>query len=783
MQKRGIVVILLVIIVAACTALIEAADEQGVSVSVENSAPSLTTPIPNQTWFVERSAVIDISQYLSDPNRDTVTYTVVGNRSIIVTINQSTGEVNFSQGSSFSGIEYVVFTATDPESAFGSSNNVTLNVTGDNVPPDWNNARKNRSTVYTNTLLRFSVGWTDNVGLSSSTFYVDQGSGWATTGPMALSGLTGSANATALITAAANTTVFWKFSAVDKYGNTNQTDVFNFTVAATPAQGQPTTVPPTTTTTTITTPAAEDDSGPGEAGIPVFVSPSYFEAKKRPLRPFVNFTVDPEMLHINMLIGGRETRGIKVTNTGNMDLVITVYQEGLGQFIELWVNNFTLEPGKSRIIAIDFVSEEDADPDIYVGKINFRHMTGYAKAVRTVVVLNHPKVDYSLGLWVAEHSKYVLAGSMVEAIMKILSLSDPKESDVTLYYAIKDFDGNTLDSNMETVSVEKELTLNRSLLVPKESQADDYLFYGRIVHDNNVSFAADSFEVVEELSILRTGLRISLLVLLLLLLPIIVYLIASHYRRVKYRARLLKLYFMISEAHKFVKEGKLQEATEMFVRIKVLYREKVPEAVLMDQEYVKKEIEKLYTEIVAKARISKEDREKAREMVEEEQRKQEQKEKPAAEEEQKKEIKEEKPDAEEEQKKEIKEEKPAAKEEQKKEIKGEKPDAKEEQKEEIKEEKPAAEEEEQKEEIKEEKPTAKKEEQKKEIKEEKPTAKEEEQKKEESKQPEMKGETPKESAVAVEKQKEEEPKKSDARFGLKRFIKKKEDKKEEPKSD
>jgi hypothetical protein len=67
----------------------------------------------------------DLDNYFTDPGNNTLTYNYSGPVNINVTINPTTNVVSFSQSSNWTGIEYVVFNASNGNCS-SDSNNITL---------------------------------------------------------------------------------------------------------------------------------------------------------------------------------------------------------------------------------------------------------------------------------------------------------------------------------------------------------------------------------------------------------------------------------------------------------------------------------------------------------------------------------------------------------------------------------------------------------------------------------------------------------------------------------
>ena len=96
-----------------------------------NDAPYYST-IPSLTWSKNTNKTLNLSQYFTDPEGDSITYNSTSPQHINITISGAIATLVPENG--WTGTEYVVFTASDG-SASNSSNNVTLKVTGNNTAP------------------------------------------------------------------------------------------------------------------------------------------------------------------------------------------------------------------------------------------------------------------------------------------------------------------------------------------------------------------------------------------------------------------------------------------------------------------------------------------------------------------------------------------------------------------------------------------------------------------------------------------------------------------------
>lgn len=101
-----------------------------ISVTPVNDEPYLKTIIPDQNWSKDATKKIDLDDYFSDPDGDTLTYNytfISSGTNMNVTI-ASDGETTFTPASGWTGTETLNFTAYDAVNLSVVSNEVTLTV-------------------------------------------------------------------------------------------------------------------------------------------------------------------------------------------------------------------------------------------------------------------------------------------------------------------------------------------------------------------------------------------------------------------------------------------------------------------------------------------------------------------------------------------------------------------------------------------------------------------------------------------------------------------------------
>ena len=178
--------------------------------------------------------------------------------------------------------------------------------------------------------------------------------------------------------------------------------------------------------------------------------------------------------------------------------------------------------------------------------------------------------------------------------MTLTNLKDLKDVEASLYYAIKDYTGKVYNFSEEEISFFSSLFLEKSLLVPEIAPEGQYLFYARASDDKNIAIDSIEFEVGSRFNF-SAFIKIGSIIFLVIIFAILLAVFMVKYKRDKKKERLLELYILLNKLKELIKQNKEEEALELFMKIKEMYREPIPKEVFNDKERLKKEIAELYT--------------------------------------------------------------------------------------------------------------------------------------------------------------------------------------------
>ncbi|MBW2993051.1 S8 family serine peptidase, partial [Candidatus Woesearchaeota archaeon] len=102
---------------------------------IVNNTPFVSgSVIPNQTGGKTTNRTINLSLYFNSPDNENLSFISTNPENISVYIDNETDTAILEPSVDFTGIRYIVFTAFDIYMANASSNNITINITGNNIP-------------------------------------------------------------------------------------------------------------------------------------------------------------------------------------------------------------------------------------------------------------------------------------------------------------------------------------------------------------------------------------------------------------------------------------------------------------------------------------------------------------------------------------------------------------------------------------------------------------------------------------------------------------------------
>jgi len=236
-----------------------------------------------------------------------------------------------------------------------------------------------------------------------------------------------------------------------------------------------------------------------------------------------SFILNKDLIKVLIKQGESYREIIEIKNTGTAVLNISLSpDESIRKFMVISEEKFSLNQGESKSVFIDIFSKEEETPNIHAGKIIVKdEKTGETKIINVIIEIKEKKPLFDMIVDLL--SKEVNPRSNVKAKIKITNLGDLEHIDVSIYSAIKNFNGDILSFKEENIAIDKELEITRSLRVPQGASPGIYIFYSKVSYGNITASSTDTFEVVEGKLIepyffIISGGVITLLIILLIIL-------------------------------------------------------------------------------------------------------------------------------------------------------------------------------------------------------------------------------------------------------------------------
>lgn len=243
----------------------------------------------------------------------------------------------------------------------------------------------------------------------------------------------------------------------------------------------------------------------------------------------LSFSIDPEELTLFLVAGALEERTITITNTGVSALTLSAAVAGVSSFVALSESSISLAPGESRTLR---VSIKGPDSGIYGGRITFASGE-VRKDVILLVNIRSANALFDVSLTIPESHKRLALGRILKAFIALLQVGPAADTDVTVHYLIKDFDGATLLSESETFRVLRSKDYVREFKTDG-LPAGDYLAGIEVSYPQGFATSSAHFTVVSSTIDLKI---VSLITLLVVSLAVLFYSFRTYQKAKQLRGR------------------------------------------------------------------------------------------------------------------------------------------------------------------------------------------------------------------------------------------------------
>ena len=213
-----------------------------------------------------------------------------------------------------------------------------------------------------------------------------------------------------------------------------------------------------------------------------------------------DFEVDQILLKVLIRQGESIEKQLRVTNIGSGPSSLSIDVQGLSDLVNADSMAFTIKPGQTKILLLNFSSFIAAEsieqqPGIYVGKLVVSSEKA-AKDIPMVIEIETKNILFDMNLNPVAIERRVKQGTDTTIEVRLFNLESIESQNVDVEYFVKDMNGNTIVSESETVVAKTQASFFKTVSIPKNLKPGPYVFAGRSKFGNSVGTSSYLFEVV-----------------------------------------------------------------------------------------------------------------------------------------------------------------------------------------------------------------------------------------------------------------------------------------------
>jgi len=187
--------------------------------------------------------------------------------------------------------------------------------------------------------------------------------------------------------------------------------------------------------------------------------------------PERSFDADNLLLRLQLKENGSLEKSIKISSTGNSDIEIKAQVIGFDSMVSLDRDVLKLKSGSSESIGLAIKGNNRG---VFIGRLLLN--SGLESAEIPIIIEVQSKnvlVGLSLNSLSSEH---ISPDSIFTVDLSLINLAPWNSSRVNLNYEIRDFEGNTLLKENESVTVSGRASFIKDFNIPKSARLGPYAF-------------------------------------------------------------------------------------------------------------------------------------------------------------------------------------------------------------------------------------------------------------------------------------------------------------------
>jgi hypothetical protein len=205
------------------------------------------------------------------------------------------------------------------------------------------------------------------------------------------------------------------------------------------------------------------------------------------------FNVDAVVLKSVIKTGETTGNSIKISSLKEQEIAISSKIDGLD--VSFSESNFLLKKGEEKSIEVSF-KEKQASSGVYTGKIVISS-TYEEKEIPVILEVQSKKMLYAINLQTAPEYREIKKGTSFSTNIKIFNLIDTKKHSIKLNYLIRNFNGNTIFDEKDSIVIGSDITTTKTFSLPEKTNTGDYAFIVIAESDNSTSTSSYMFSIIQ----------------------------------------------------------------------------------------------------------------------------------------------------------------------------------------------------------------------------------------------------------------------------------------------
>ncbi len=234
-----------------------------------------------------------------------------------------------------------------------------------------------------------------------------------------------------------------------------------------------------------------------------------------------SFSLGTNQISVSLNPGEVKTETLVITNPGTSSMSVKI-ENLFTDFVTIEKDKVVLSAGESETILLDIIVREDVIPNIYLGKMIFTG-NGVTKEVLISIEVESEGALLDVRAEIEPSHKKILAGERILAQIRLFNLGGEGRKDIEIEYIVKDYEGNEIVRETESLAIETQITFLKEIYIPEGVKPESYVLYVRAIYEGKIASSSDNFEVVVSIVSQREKIYTVIIIILSIIIASIIY--------------------------------------------------------------------------------------------------------------------------------------------------------------------------------------------------------------------------------------------------------------------